>query len=235
MKVADFSKLLENKVVLYLVLFLAVSAFLGYMMAGNAHALFFFIIIGIITTFFSKNMVVILGTPLIITSIFMVGKSVKEGLENKDDKKKPTEDKKSSQELVGAQGEHENHNNTSKSDSVNKDKDTGSNAETNNQSSEPIKSEEFSNFKKKKHNIDYASTIEDAYGNLDKILGSDGIKNLTNDTQKLMGQQLQLAEAMKSMSPLLDQAKGLLQGFDMKNFDGLASIAKSFSPAPVHN
>jgi hypothetical protein len=37
--------------------------------------------------------------------------------------------------------------------------------------------------------IDYASTLEEAYDNLDSILGGDGIKNLTNDTQKLMSKQ----------------------------------------------
>ena len=46
-----------------------------------------------------------------------------------------------------------------------------------------------------------------------------------------MGQQVQLAEAMKSMSPLLEQAKGMLQGFDLKNLDGLASMAKSLGGA----
>ena len=34
---------------------------------------------------------------------------------------------------------------------------------------------------------------------LNKIIGGDGIKRLTDDTQKLMNQQLQLAEAMKNM------------------------------------
>jgi len=80
--------------------------------------------------------------------------------------------------------------------------------------------------KKKGHRVDYAATVEDAYDDLNKILGGDGIKRLTDDTQKLMGQQMQLADAMKSMSPLLDQAKSLLQGFDMENLNGLASLAK---------
>ena len=40
--------------------------------------------------------------------------------------------------------------------------------------------------------IDYASTIEDAYDDLNKILGSDGIKRLTDDTQGLMKQQMEL-------------------------------------------
>ena len=34
--------------------------------------------------------------------------------------------------------------------------------------------------------LDYAATIEQSYQNLDNILGGDSIKQLTNDTQKLM-------------------------------------------------
>jgi hypothetical protein len=90
---------------------------------------------------------------------------------------------------------------------------------------------------KKDNRLDYAATVEDAYADLDKILGGDGIKNLTSDTQKLMEQQTQLANAMKGMAPLLEQAKGMLQGFDLKNLDGLASMAKNFgsaAPAPAN-
>jgi hypothetical protein len=66
---------------------------------------------------------------------------------------------------------------------------------------------------------------------LNKILGGDGIKNLTADTQKLMEQQLQLANAMKSMTPLLEQAKSLIGGFDMKNFGNITEMAKQFKAA----
>jgi hypothetical protein len=87
------------------------------------------------------------------------------------------------------------------------------------------------------YNIDYASTIEDAYDELNKILGSDGIKRLTNDTQGLMKQQLQLAESMKNMqpliagmAPLMKQAEGLLGSMgDNGNLGNLADIAKQFS------
>ena len=81
---------------------------------------------------------------------------------------------------------------------------------------------------KKRNRIDYASTVEDAYGDLNKILGGDGIKRLTEDTQKLMGQQMQLADAMKSMTPLLKQAKSLMAGFDMKQFGDITAMAKQF-------
>jgi hypothetical protein len=87
----------------------------------------------------------------------------------------------------------------------------------------------FSNpYDKRGSRLDYAATVEDAYGDLNKILGGDGIKNLTADTQKLMTQQLQLADAMKSMTPLLEQAKSLIGGFDMKNFGNITEMAKQF-------
>ena len=88
--------------------------------------------------------------------------------------------------------------------------------------------ENMTNMGKNKNRIDYAATVEDAYDDLNKILGGDGIKRLTDDTQKLMSQQMQLADAMKSMSPLLEQAKSMLKGFDLKNLDGIAGLAKSF-------
>jgi hypothetical protein len=96
-------------------------------------------------------------------------------------------------------------------------------------SSDPDSTDAMTTMYKKNNRIDYASTVEDAYEDLGKILGGDGINRLTKDTQKLMKQQLQLADAMKNMTPLLESAKGLLQGFDMKNLNSLSSLAKNFN------
>ena len=78
--------------------------------------------------------------------------------------------------------------------------------------------------------IDYAATIEESYANLDKLLGSDSIQKLTSDTQKLMKQQQTLFDTMQNMVPVLDSAKSLLNGFDVKgltsslqNIGGLAN------------
>jgi hypothetical protein len=78
--------------------------------------------------------------------------------------------------------------------------------------------------------IDYAATIEESYANLDKLLGSDSIQKLTSDTQKLMKQQQTLFDTMQTMVPVLDSAKSLLNGFDVKgltsslqNIGGLAN------------
>jgi dipeptidyl aminopeptidase/acylaminoacyl peptidase len=86
--------------------------------------------------------------------------------------------------------------------------------------------------------IDYATTIEDAYDDLNQILGSDGIKNLTDDTQRLMKQQMELAKSMEAMTPLVQQmlpmaekAKDMMASMDNNNGDmsGLLAMAQKMS------
>ena len=74
--------------------------------------------------------------------------------------------------------------------------------------------------------IDYATTLENAYTNLDNILGSDSIGKLTNDTQRLMTQQQKLFDTMNNMVPLIDTAKGKMESLDMGQLNGLANMAK---------
>jgi hypothetical protein len=76
--------------------------------------------------------------------------------------------------------------------------------------------------------IDYATTLEDAYDNLDKILGSGGMKNLSTDTEKLMNQQKQLFDSMNSMMPLVGKAQDMLKGFDMDKIGKIANMSSSF-------
>ena len=63
---------------------------------------------------------------------------------------------------------------------------------------------------KKGTDIDYAATVENAYDDLNKILGGDGVKNLTEDTNRLMEQQMKLAEAMESFGPMMDKMGPLM-------------------------
>ena len=65
--------------------------------------------------------------------------------------------------------------------------------------------------------LDYAKTIEESYQNLDQLLGSDSIQQLTNDTQKLMSQQQNLFNTMQQMAPMIEGAKNMLGGFDIKS------------------
>ena len=246
----SFSKMLENKYVLYFVLFLTLVNLLGYMMLGNFNAIIFFILAAFLTANFSKNMIVVLSIPLILTSVFMVGKAVKEGFETKsiddqikdinDDIKRKQDrlddlikggintddDKKKRKELnddIDDLNKQKDKLQKQKEDKVDEKKDEKIDNKT---------AEKMSTMYKKENRIDYASTVEDAYDDLNKILGGNGIKQLTDDTQNLMKQQMQLADAMKSMTPLMEQAQNLLQGFDMKSLSSLAGLTKN-GAAPI--
>ena len=58
--------------------------------------------------------------------------------------------------------------------------------------------------------IDYSTTLEQAYDNLDKMLGSDGLSNLSADTEKLMSQQQKLFGSVEKFLPLIDKAQSMI-------------------------
>lgn len=211
---------LTNKYVLYFVLFLAFTNFVGYVMVRNLNAILLFIIFVLIVSYFSKNMIVVLGSAILLTNLFALNINKKEGFDQPSDKPTKKTDDSSSKENKHDNSEEVLHSSITSSDEV---------PEANQAGFEVGRP-------KKGSKIDYASTIKDAYSQLNELIGSDGIKNLTNDTQVLMKQQLQLAESMKSMTPLIEgitpllsQAQGMLGNIDQGTMNNLASIAKGFS------
>jgi uncharacterized protein (DUF2147 family) len=241
------SKLLTNKWVLNIVAIIALFNVIGFMIVGNVTNVMFFVLLGILVRFFSKNMIIVLGIPIIIVNLFSF-KQMREGLTTSNKSKdgfdtSTTAD--SSTTNTDASPTPASPASNDVTDSTESSDDT-SPATFNNISSTTNKkikaSNETEQFEvgrdKRKSKIDYASTIEDAYDDLNKILGGDGIKGLTQDTQKLMQQQMDLAKSMEAMTPLIknmmpvaEQAQSLLKNMD-KNGGGLGNImelAKKFT------
>ena len=226
-----FAKVFENKYVLYFVFFLAILNLFGYLITGNFNAIAFFLLVGYLVYNFTKNMIVVLTVPIVLSSIFMVGKKIHESFQTSS--ASPSSDSVASASVASASPVKK-----TTSVAIQEDDDGATVSDTPIQTNseeigelgnDPGPKDGMTTMYKKGNRIDYASTIEDAYEDLGKVLGGDGIQRLTQDTQKLMKQQLQLADAMKNMSPLLESAKGLLQGFDMKNLNSLSSLAKNFN------
>lgn len=93
------------------------------------------------------------------------------------------------------------------------------------------KTERFQNIEaaptKKHSHIDYGTTLEDAYKNLERMLGEEGLQNLTSDTKKLMEQQSKLFNSMENIAPLLAQAQSMMKGMNMSGkVGGLADSAE---------
>ena len=67
----------------------------------------------------------------------------------------------------------------------------------------------------KQSKVDYASTLESAYDNLDKLLGSDAIRSMTEDTQRLAEKQKSLMGNIQKLEPMMNKAGDMLQGLDI--------------------
>lgn len=78
--------------------------------------------------------------------------------------------------------------------------------------------------------IDYASTLEQAYDNIENIIGEDGVRGLTDQTKSLMNQQKQLMENMKDMGPLLKSAEGFMKQITGNGgIGGITEMLKGFA------
>jgi hypothetical protein len=238
MNVKSFvSKALTNKVLLNVVFLLSLLAIIGYIIVGDIMSIVLFMMMSIIIVNFSKNMIIVLGLPLITVGIFYVMRNsrlLREGMETNEDTDN-LEEPDEQNETTETTDVVKSGDGTMTMTAINP-KQRISNRRNNDAKAD--ESFEVGRNKKGNYNIDYASTIEDAYDELNKILGSDGIKNLTDDTQKLMKQQMMLAESMQSMEPiikgmgpLLEKAEGLLgnMGNSSGNLDSFKKLAEKFT------
>ena len=223
MKVSStVSKILTNKLVLNIVSIIALLNVIGYMVMGNLNNVVMFLVIAVLVRYFSKNMIIVLGVPLVLVNLMSL-KGFSYRVEGMATKKQPEPKKEADSE----EEEKKTDDTTGTKDSVGASNDK--------------KSDEHFEVGRPKNGgskIDYAATIEGAYDQLNSILGSDGIKNLTGDTQRLMQQQADLAKSMESMVPMIEkmipmaaQASKMMSGMntDGKGIEGLMEMAKKMS------
>ena len=227
------SKILTNKWVLKIVSVLALLNVIGYMVMGHFNNVLFFIVLAVLVKYFSKNMILVLGIPLIIVNIFAMNPNwrIIEGMDN---------NKGDNHNNNNNNNNHNNNNNNDKKEVavVGKSTDISNNVISSNVQDKQQSGFEVGRKKSGNSKIDYAATIEDAYDDLNKILGSDGMKSLTDDTQRLMKQQMELAESMKAMTPIVEkmlpmaeQAQKMMEGMDSQGngMAGLLDMAKKMS------
>jgi hypothetical protein len=236
--------LMESKMALYILVALSVMNVLGYMMNNCARAVVFFFLVGAVAYGFTHNMVAVLSACLILTTMLVTcgpggplahnDHQYVEGMEDKSGDDDSEETDTSSGETGKATGDEA---------TANKDP-TGANAapDAAPATKESCKGtwdektkmcgaekESMTTVYKKNNRIDAAATVEDAYDDLNKILGGEGMKNLSKDTQSLVTQQKDLTEAMKGMGPLVEQASSMMK--QMGGSDGVGSMLKKFANA----
>ena len=77
--------------------------------------------------------------------------------------------------------------------------------------------------------MDVAAKMEDAYGNLNKMLGDGAMASMATETKKLVAQQQELMNTLSSMTPSLNKAKETLENLNIPNMEEMTGILKKFT------
>jgi len=180
----NFNPVLQNQVVLYLFLFMTLTQVVLFVSNNDTAGIVLMCIIGFLTTFFSKNMIVILCVALTMTNIVKKGmKQVGyEGFEEKEEKKE--EDKKETEESPIKKDKKE------KKESIKVD-DEIDDAPNSNESSSQTKDEMKREFEKLKEEYPEFSALKedivDAMVKIDPIL--DKAETFMNKYSKYKSQK----------------------------------------------
>ena len=226
-----YTPFFQNKIVLYGSLVLVLLSILRYLSNRNMNAIILMALIGLITSYFSKNMIIILITAF--ASVFVLemmgspgvteGLTTKEGAKNEDDASEDTPEDENKEKLTNTKEGARNKGGKKKDDvEGNTAMDTADDKKKK-KNQQGMSSLSPANYDGKKdddekkggvkngNRIDYASTLEQAYDNIENIIGEDGVRGLTDQTKSLMHQQKELMNNMKEMGPLLKSAEGFME------------------------
>lgn len=256
-----YSPFLQNKFVLYGSLFAVLITIVRFLANRNFNGVILLTLIGVLMTYFSKNMIIVLLTAFLsvtVLDMLQVSGSIegmksssKEGAEtldkdgdgDDDDEKKGDKkgDKKDGADAKKEGGEAKKDEDKPKKDEVKSEETSGSKPKTGGSGKQGMTKMSPANYDGKDHGddktsnngnrIDYASTLEQAYDNIENIIGEDGVRGLTDQTKSLMNQQKQLMENMKDMGPLLKSAEGFMEQITGGGgISGITEMLKGFAP-----
>ena len=217
--------LLENKFVLYLVFFLALVSVFSYIVSNNYAPVLLFLLISILTYYFSKNMIIILGAAIVGTHIVSLvnGTNIFNGgnregfVEGNDHDVKETDD--TTTDDTDADG------------MVDKKATGDTPVATKKATDELFTNQSLTPAALNLPNVDNLAAKDDkakrterAYDILESGLGGEG------DTKDLLNKQVQLMDQMKQITPILQQTMGLVNNIDLGSLTDMADKITKMIP-----
>ncbi len=229
-------KAINNKYVLYTVLFLAIINAVCLLQERDYDSLLLLAVIGVLMTYFTKNMIIVLVVAMSVANSNYFQDNINFGLtegfqEGKGGVGKSMcwkhNDEKT--EWISASGKKTEGSCVKpmcwakSKDQCGVIKKKQGFGQRNVPKSQPV-NVNVDDDESEEERIDYAATLEGAYDNLNKMLGDKGMQGLTQETKKLVKQQKGLMESLKGMTPVLKSAKETLDGLDMPDVKGLQNV-----------
>jgi hypothetical protein len=176
-------KLLHNRYVLYSIFVIALLDFLYLGYIDDMSSVSTFVLVGLLTSFFSKNMIVILSAAIIITHILKFGgmtdvnvhiQDITEGLTDKEDDEDSTKEDETTE------------------DETQEDETT-----------EPKKTKE------PKETKDSVLSTKEEFGQDEKVVYTSVEDQSINEEDKMIAAHEKLLERMNKYKPLLDTLQGI--------------------------
>ena len=234
------SDILHNKYVLYLSFFFAIVTAAGYLLRNNLEAICIFVIIGFLTTYFSKNMIIVLLVTTIATNFIVLMKnknsSMIEGMEAKET---PTDGGASSSEptatptggaVAGAKNPTYEADISPVTSANGEVSESFSNKKKrpaeglSNLSPAPVESEGNSMLDLQKGMASgYGAQKEQAYKALASLGGAGAGGSASNLSAETMNSQNEMINNLKSIQPILDTAEKFLDKFENSSISKLVS------------
>jgi len=219
-----FNKLVNNKITLYIVAITAFLTLVVNIMNSEFSAVLLFFLAGGVAYSFTKNMTIVLGSSIIVTSVASMSSKYfvyQEGLEGNSDpsnnnislNKKGSSNKKGSLNKKGSIDED------SSSKTPDSDEAEGLTQLT------PALFNNIPNKDQMQKQLGKATEMEQAYDNLEKIMGKDNIQSISTDTKDLIKQQNELIKQLKTMTPALNEAMSSIGNLDLSKLTNMFSSA----------
>jgi hypothetical protein len=228
------NKITNNRITLLIVA--AIAFFSLYIHIVNSHfsAVLLFFLTGALVYGFTKNMVIVLGSAFLVTTIAsMLARSFgfKEGQENmkkgKKAKKADSEKEEGSEDEGGDEEDGVSENIEKALKGLPEDIDASVTKKTGFDNKQKLSPALFNTPSKKnmEQQLGKASEAEKAYDNLEKIMGTENINSISSDTKDLIKQQNELIKQLKTMTPALNSAMASLGGLDLNKLTGMFNSA----------
>jgi len=240
-----FNKLANNKITLYVVAIIAFIVLVGHIINSQFSAILLFFLAGGVAYCFTKNMTIVLGSSLAVTTIATMSRSFfvyQEGMtvqapsgENpsgeKIEKIPEGATERGSGETEKRSVETEKRSGETEKRSGATEKRSGGSGGTGTSDPEgltqlnPALLDNIPNKDQMQKQLGKATEMEQAYDNLEKIMGKDNIQSISTDTKDLIKQQNELIKQLKTMTPALNDAMSSIGNLDFSKLSGMFNSA----------
>lgn len=233
-KLFSNNKLLNNKIILFIVSALALFSLYMHITKSNFSAVLLFFLTAALVYSFTKNMILVLGASFIVTTIASMSKNLfglKEGFKEGNDDGDAEELESTAKEAAIVKKMKKTETDATTDADADADTepttDKSNNKKKSNFDNQRLAPALFNTPSKKsvEQQLGKATEVEQAYDNLEKIMGTEKINSISTDTKDLIKQQNELIKQLKTMTPALNSAMSSLGNLDLNKLTGMFSSA----------